>query len=60
MSIRDLREQLKDIPSTSGLTMRYEGGGRVQVFTIGDKEARVGPAASNDEIRAALVKALEE
>jgi hypothetical protein len=41
-------------PELKGLTMRYEDGGKVQVFTLGDKEARVGPMAADHEIVAAI------
>ena len=49
MSIRDLREQ-----GLKGLTMRYEDGGAVQVYKLGDKEVRFGPDASKEEIIAAF------
>lgn len=49
MSIQTLREQgLKDI------TMRYEDGGKVQVFTMNGKEVRLGPSATVEEIKAAF------
>jgi len=37
-----------------GLTMRYEDGGRVQVFKLGDKEVRLGATASDGEVIAAF------
>lgn len=41
MGVHDLREQLKHIPGGRDLTMRYENGGAVQVFTIGEDEVRL-------------------
>jgi hypothetical protein len=52
MSIADLREEMND--TGSKLTMRYEQGGRVQVYAIGDVEVRVPPATSHDDIKDAL------
>lgn len=49
MSIQTLREQ-----GLKGLTMRYEDGGKIQVFAIGDKEVRLGPTATDEEIKAAF------
>jgi hypothetical protein len=37
-----------------GLTMRYEEGGKVQVFRLGDKEVRFGPTATDGEVMAAF------
>jgi hypothetical protein len=37
-----------------GLTMRYEDGGKVEVFKLGDKEVRFGPGASDGEVMAAF------
>lgn len=59
MGISELRVRLSDVPGAAdGLFMRYEDGGATQVFFIGDKEARVGANASDDQIRAALLEAL--
>lgn len=49
MSIQELREQ-----GLPGLTMRYEEGGRVQVYTWNGKEVRLGPDASDEDIVAAF------
>ncbi len=49
MSIQTLREQ--GLPD---LTMRYEDGGKVQVYKSGDKEIKFGPAATDNEIIAAF------
>jgi hypothetical protein len=38
MSIQTLREQ-----GLPGITMRYEEGGKVQVFMMNGKEVRFGP-----------------
>jgi len=49
MSIQNLREQ-----GLKGLTMRYEDGGKVQVFMMDGKEVRLGPTATAEEIKAAF------
>lgn len=54
MSINTLREQLQDIPGAGSLIMSYEDGGKVQVFTIGDRSVRLGPGATAADIRAAF------
>lgn len=53
MSVQDLKEALKDIPGSSGLTVSYAGNGD-QVISLGGRRIEVGPMASNDEIRKAL------
>lgn len=59
MGIQDVRAALADIPGADKMTMRYERGGAVQVFMIGDREARVGPMATDEQIRAAFLKGAE-
>lgn len=54
MSIIDVRESLEGIPGAHECIMRYEDGGFVQAYSIGDVTVRVGPTASNEEIRAAF------
>jgi len=49
MSIQDLRER-----GLKGITMRYEDGGKIQVYRLGDKEIKFEPTASNEEIVAAF------
>ena len=51
MSIRDLREKDK---SLRDITMRYEDGGKVQVFKNGDREIKFPPDATDEEIIAAF------
>lgn len=34
--------------------MRYEDGGKVQVFMMNGKEVRLGPSATIEEIKAAF------
>ncbi len=52
MSIADLREAMND---TGGkLTMRYEDGGKVQVFMLGDVEIRLGLTDSLADVKAML------
>lgn len=50
MSINTLRE----VHGLRGITMRYEEGGKVQVYKIGEKEVRIGPDATNAEIAVAF------
>lgn len=50
MSIQALRE----VHGLRGITMRYEEGGKVQVYKIGEKEVRFPPEATNAEIAAAF------
>jgi hypothetical protein len=59
MGIADLRVQLTGVPGIERLVMRYEDGGKTQVFMIDDKEARVGATASAAEIKNALLKAID-
>jgi hypothetical protein len=54
MSIESLRQHLGDV------TMRYEDGGKVQVFMRDGLEAKVGPNATVDEIKAAFADAQEK
>jgi len=53
MSVKELKDALRDIPGVDGLTVSYAPSGN-QVITIGDKSVEVGPMASNEEIRLAL------
>jgi len=52
MSIHSLREQ-----GLPGITMRYEEGGKVQVFMMNGKEVRLGPDATAEQIKAAFKEA---
>ena len=54
---RDLIDDpdLKSVPGIRTLGMRYEDGGAVQVFFIGDKEWRLGPMATHSEVKAAIL-----
>ena len=52
MGISDLRDALND--PNSSLTMRYEQGGKVQVFMMGDVEVRLTSTSAPEEIKAAL------
>jgi hypothetical protein len=56
LSIQTLREEFKDIPGAHELTMSYEDGGKIEVFTIGDKQARVPAMSSHDQIKRALME----
>lgn len=53
MSVQDLKEALRDIPGSQGLTVQYGAQGN-QVIHIGHRTIEVGPMASGDEIRAKL------
>ena len=48
MSIQVLRESLP------GVTMRYDDGGKVQVYKVGDREIKFPPNATDEEIIAAF------
>ena len=50
MSISTLRNDY----NLRGITMRYEDGGKVQVYKMGDKEVRFAPDATSAEIAAAF------
>ena len=54
MSVFELKQALHDIPGIDTLTMGYAPNGN-QLITLGDKQLEVGPMASNDEIRTALL-----
>ena len=48
MSIQVLRKSLP------GITMRYEDGGKVQVYKVDDREIKFPPGATDEEIIAAF------
>jgi hypothetical protein len=48
LSIQVLRQSLP------GITMRYEDGGKVQVFKMGEREIRFPPDATDEQIIAAF------
>lgn len=54
MSIQRYREALKDIPGADGLTMRYEDGGKIEVYAIAGREIQFKPNATAGEVRAAF------
>lgn len=49
-----VRRALQGIPGWETCLMRYEDGGAVQAFSIGDLTVRVGPLATLEEIRGAF------
>ncbi|WP_315731624.1 MULTISPECIES: hypothetical protein [unclassified Bradyrhizobium] len=54
--IMQIKELLGDIPDIGTVTMRYENGGRTEVYSIGSKQVRI-PAGTPDAataIRTAL------
>jgi hypothetical protein len=54
MSAYELQSALKDITGSEQLTISYAQNGN-QLIHIGDRTVEVGPMASNDEIRTALL-----
>ncbi|MDE5451316.1 hypothetical protein GWE18_00295 [Bradyrhizobium sp. CSA112] len=54
MSAYELKAALKGIEGSEHLTVSYASNGN-QILHVGDKEIEVGPMASNDEIRLALL-----
>ncbi len=52
--IGGVREALQGIPGAETCLMRYEDGGAVQAFMIGDITARVAADATYADIRAAF------
>jgi len=52
MSIQNLRES-----GLKGITMRYEEGGKVEVYTLGDREIKFDAPASYEAIIAAFKEA---
>ncbi len=54
MSIATLRQALRDVEGAHELVMRYEDGGNVQIFKIGNLSVKLGPHATPDEIRSAF------
>lgn len=51
MSIRELRESHEELAS---ITMRYEEGGAVQVYMLGDKEIKFDHTATIEQVAAAF------
>ena len=49
MSIANLRDTVNGY-GLKGITMRYEEGGKVQVYKYQDREIRFGPTASDSEV----------
>lgn len=60
MSIYILRSMLADVPNGKKVTMRYEEGGKFQVFTLGDVSVTVGPDATLEEVKTLLLEALAQ
>lgn len=59
MGIMELRSELSGkVPGSDRLTMSYEDGGKVQVFSIEELSVRVGPMATVSEIEAAFKDAM--
>lgn len=56
--ITGIRNALAEIPGSHTLIMRYEKGGFIHAFSIGDVTVRLGPLATNEEIKAAFQEAM--
>lgn len=52
--IGSVRDALQGIPGAETCLMRYEDGGAVQAFIIGDVTVRVPAASTCDDVRAAF------
>ncbi len=46
--------ELRKTHGLKGLVMRYEDGGKAQIFKLGDREIKLGPMATISEIVAAF------
>lgn len=57
MSIIKTREELEGLPDLHTLSMRYEDGGKTEVWSTLNKTVRVRGGANPAEIRAAFEKA---
>ncbi len=53
--IGSVRDALQGIPGAEACLMRYEDGGKVQAFSIGDVTVRVPAAATCSDIRSAFL-----
>ncbi len=57
MGIQDFRAELAgSVPGAEGLLMRYDEGGKVQVFFIGEQVVRVSPSATPADVKEAFLK----
>jgi hypothetical protein len=54
MSVAELKDALRDVPGIETLTISSAPDGN-QLLQVGDKTVQVGPMASNDEIKSALL-----
>lgn len=54
MLIHEMREALKGLPGLEDLQITYQPDGN-QLLQLGDKVLEIGPMASNEEIKAALL-----
>jgi len=57
MSIALLKEQLADVPGIGSLIMRYEEGGKVQVFEFGGRKVALPGEMMTPQIAVELRKA---
>lgn len=55
MSISNLRDPQGH--NLAGITMRYEEGGKIQVYSWNGKEVRLGATATDEEVAAAFKEA---
>ena len=54
MSIHELKQHLRDVPGSEGLTMDYAPGSGNLLVTIAGRTVEVSPTATNDEIALAF------
>ena len=54
MSVLELKDALRDVPGIDHMTLGYAPNGN-QLITVGDRTVEVGPMASNEEIKLALL-----
>lgn len=49
-----VKEEMKGTPALHTLRMRYEDGGKTEVWSVASKEVRVNGGAKPHEVRAAF------
>jgi len=54
--IVDVAKAMEDHPEFGPITMRYEDGGRVEVYQMGSRIVRLPPMSTPDQVRAAFDK----
>jgi len=54
MSTQDVQKALADLPDFGRVTMRYDEGGKFEIWQMGTRSVRVKASATPDEIRQAF------